>query len=146
MAWPMKVPRYNPGDLSLISRHKKRLYWEISSVYLSTETEANQIKINNAPHGRGHREKESGRSWHPASISIKKADKRLAEIHYPTACPSGRQWGYEDSWSMINTTSETETGLQPEDPKSKAARYWLLPQPQYKMAILPSGISEWDCV
>ena len=30
--------------------------------------------------------------------------------------------------------SESEIGVQPADPKSKAASYWLLPQPQSEMA------------
>lgn len=43
---------------------------------------------------------------------------------------------------MINKISEREVGIQPENPKSKAASQWLLPLPQSKLVILSSGISE----
>ena len=48
--------------------------------------------------------------------------------------------------SMNNKNPETDIGVQPEDQKSKAASHWLLPLRQSEMAILPPGISEWDCV
>ena len=48
--------------------------------------------------------------------------------------------------SMMNNNPETETGVQPEGQKSKTASHWLLPLHQFEMVILPSGISEQDCV
>ena len=38
--------------------------------------------------------------------------------------------------------SQSDTGVQPEDLKSKTVSYWLLPRPQSEMAILPPGTSE----
>ena len=37
---------------------------------------------------------------------------------------------WDVSWIMINKTSETDIGVQPEDQKSKAASHWLLPRLQ----------------
>ena len=45
-------------------------------------------------------------------------------------------------YSTVNKNPETDTGVQTEDQKNKAASPWFLPLPQSEMAILPTGISE----
>ena len=45
---------------------------------------------------------------------------------------------------MIIKNAETGIGVQPENQKNKTASHWLLSLPQFKMAILPLGNSEWD--
>ena len=47
---------------------------------------------------------------------------------------------------MINKNPEAEIGVRLEGQKSKIVSHWLLPLPQSDIAILPTGISEWDCV
>ena len=49
-------------------------------------------------------------------------------------------------YSMINKNPETKIRVQPEGQDNKTASHWTLPLFQYEMAILPPGISKWDCV
>lgn len=44
--------------------------------------------------------------------------------------------------SKNNKNPETEIGVPLEDLRSKATSQWILPLPQFKMTILPPGISE----